>query len=131
MLPLSLQPGHDYFDGKVEVYGRFGKPGDFTPDPKYTPQVVEDVRAALRNAMTTGERTSGWELIVKHAMDAGIATQMHVRPDHVGVHPDNRREFGIDGCHSQKLLSDMLDTGFSWKRCEDSRHRFAHTVTSA
>jgi hypothetical protein len=47
MLPLSLQPGYDYFDGKVEVYGRFGKPGDFTPDPKYTPQLVEDVRAEL------------------------------------------------------------------------------------
>ena len=24
VLPLSLQPGYDYFDGQVEVYGRTG-----------------------------------------------------------------------------------------------------------
>ena len=44
----SQAPGPDanynYFDGKVTVYGRKGKHGDFEPDQNFTPQLVAGIK---------------------------------------------------------------------------------------
>ena len=68
----GLEPDYDYCKGEVVVYGRKGKKGDFTPDPKFTPQLIEAIKKELIEGWRTGQRTSGWEAIVKLAFDAGI-----------------------------------------------------------
>lgn len=116
----GLEPNYDYCNGEVVVYGRKGKKGDFTPDPKFTPQLIEAIKKELIEGWRTGQRTSGWEAIVKLAFDAGVAWKQQVLPQHAGAHPDNRGKFGLDAVHCQDLGNDVLKTGWSWKRSSDS-----------
>ena len=97
----GLDAGYDYFKGEVAVYGRKGKKGDFVPDPKFTPWLIEVIKKELRDGLRTGQRTSSWEAIVKMALDAGIAWLQQVLPQHAGAHPDNRGKFGLDAGHPE------------------------------
>ena len=116
----GLEPDYDYFKGEVVVYGRKGETGDFTPDPKFTPQLIQAIKKELNDGLRTGQRASSGESIVKLALDAGVAWEPQVLPQHAGAHPDNRGEFGLDPVHSQDLGNDVLKTGWSWKRSSGS-----------
>ena len=113
----GLQPGYDYFDGEVEVYGLKGV--RFEPDAIFTPDVVATMTELLVEGWRTGEKTGYWEAMTEEALKAGVAWKVHVPPQRCGVHPDNRGKYGVDGCQSQNLGKGILEVGWSSAKCSD------------
>ena len=93
------------------------------PFPKtadiYTPQVVEHVSSVIEKANQTGCRVEAWDTIRQILVDAGIAWQAQVPPQHVGVHPENRSRLGVGGSEAHMHGHKIMQAGFSWTKCAD------------
>lgn len=88
--------------------------------PLFTPTVMEQVKALVSDANSTGARVSAWESIQKLLIDANLAWSTQVQPEFVGVHPMNRSRLGIGGMEAHHHGAQILRSGFSWKKAADA-----------
>ena len=92
----------------------------YTPVSKFfTQELIDTVSNLITLSATPGKKTPCWEQIWNKLVSARLAYVSQVPPDMVGVHPLNRFKFGVGGTESMHHGADILDMGFSWKKCAD------------
>ena len=89
-------------------------------DPKYTKAVVDEVNALLSQVQGGGPRVSTVESIMQVLKRAGLAWTAQIAPEFIGCHPSNRSGAMVSASESHKLGSDILKSGWSWKKSADS-----------
>ena len=62
---------------------------------------------------------SGWEAIANYLTVENLAWRIRLRPDHVGIHPENRGRFGIDPTGAHLHGVQIVHQGWSWSKCAD------------
>ena len=89
-------------------------------DAMYTEDILTGVADLLKQANESGEKVSMLDAIKTKLEAACIGWYGHVQPDRAGVSPHNRSKLGVVGADSQFLGKEILDIGWSWRKCSDS-----------
>ena len=88
--------------------------------PFYNVDLVKDVQALIDYHNRTGERVSGLEKINAMLVASKLAEKKRVKPENVGIDPENREHHGAGAAKSQTHGAKILKSGWSWNKCSDA-----------
>ena len=89
-------------------------------DPKYTKEVIEQVKSLLQKGAAKGERVSTMEAVFGVLQGAGLSWVERVPPELVGTHPQNRSGLMLDVAMAHEHGAEILKTGWSTARAADA-----------
>ena len=85
----------------------------------FTTELIAKVDTLIEHGLRTGEIVSAWEEIRQVLLDACVAWEQQVPPEHCGIHRQNRSGTLVGGSESHHHGAAILQIGFSWKKASD------------